>query len=37
MVATGKDVFGRMLHTRCCGCFGTKTIRCSTCAGTGWL
>jgi DnaJ-class molecular chaperone len=37
LVATGKDVFGRILQARCSGCFGTKTIRCTTCAGTGWL
>jgi hypothetical protein len=36
MVATGKDLFGRFQYARCCGCFGTKTTRCTTCGGLGW-
>jgi hypothetical protein len=32
----GRDIFGRIEHSRCCGCFGTKSTRCSACGGTGW-
>jgi hypothetical protein len=35
-VLRGRDLFGKAQYSKCGGCFGTRSCRCSTCAGLGW-
>ncbi|UUV04706.1 MULTISPECIES: hypothetical protein [Ruegeria] len=36
-VVKSRDILGKPISSRCDGCFGLKTIRCTVCGGEGYM